>query len=95
MKKPKRLSHEFHPEPLFFETTFADIPLERFLELDAWKGISPAGIFEEIPLRIEPKLSDAELDQFLDDLLDSPDLEITPPDMLMSVGIPVERQGHQ
>ena len=38
------------------------------------------------PLGDKPTLSDTELDQFLDDLLDSPDLEITPPDMLMSVG---------
>ena len=30
-------------------------------------------------------LSDKELEQFIDDLLDSPDLEITPPDTLMSV----------
>jgi G3E family GTPase len=30
-------------------------------------------------------MSAEELDKFLDDLLDSPDLEITPPDLLMSV----------
>jgi hypothetical protein len=30
-------------------------------------------------------LSEEALDQFIDDLLDSPDLEITPPDTLMSV----------
>ena len=30
-------------------------------------------------------LSDEELEKFIDDLLDSPDLEITPPDTLMSV----------
>ena len=30
-------------------------------------------------------LSEEALDRFIDDLLDSPDLEITPPDMLVSV----------
>ena len=84
IEETKKIIAEFHPEPLFFETTYADIPLERFLELDAG-GISPAASLKG-PSSDRPKLSDAELDQFLDDLLDSPDLEITPPDMLMSVG---------
>ena len=84
IEETKKIIAEFHPEPLFFETTYADIPLERFLELDAG-GISLAASLKG-PSSDRPKLSDAELDQFLDDLLDSPDLEITPPDMLMSVG---------
>ncbi len=84
IEKTKEIIGRFHPDPLFFETTYADIPLERFLELDAVEK-SPAATLRE-SLSDRQKLTDAELDQFLDDLLDSPDLEITPPDMLMSVG---------
>jgi G3E family GTPase len=80
----KEIIARFHPDPTFFETTYADIPLERFLELEV--GEKPASGSAEDASSERPKLSDAELDRFLDDLLDSPDLEITPPDMLMSVG---------
>jgi G3E family GTPase len=80
----KKIIERFHPEPLYFETTYADIPVERFFELDEKKG-SPVRSTDGSPSNT-PVLSDNELDQFLDDLLDSPDLEITPPDMLMSVG---------
>ncbi|MCG6879107.1 MAG: GTP-binding protein [Deltaproteobacteria bacterium] len=80
----KKIISRFHPDPLFFETSYADIPLERFLELEGGKKPkteTSSGLASD-----RPKLSDVELEQFLDDLLDSPDLEITPPDMLMSVG---------
>jgi len=80
----KKIIERFHPEPLYFETTYANIPVERFFELDEKKG-SPVRSTDGSPSNT-PVLSDNELDQFLDDLLDSPDLEITPPDMLMSVG---------
>ncbi len=80
----KEIIARFHPDPLFFETTYADIPLERFLELEG--GKKPKTETSSGPSSDRPKLSNAELEEFLDDLLDSPDLEITPPDMLMSVG---------
>lgn len=80
----KGIIARFHPDPLFFETSYADIPLERFLELDD-RQISPADASDG-QVSEKPRLSDAELEKFLDDLLESPDLEITPPDMLMSVG---------
>ncbi|MCF8128071.1 MAG: GTP-binding protein [Deltaproteobacteria bacterium] len=80
----KEIIARFNPDPLFFETTYADIPLERFLELGPGEKPLPDA-WADHPLK-SPKLSDAELEKFLDDLLDSPDLEITPPDMLMSVG---------
>jgi G3E family GTPase len=84
IEETKEIIGRFNPDPLFFETTYADIPLERFLELDAVEKSPSASLRES--LSDGQKLSDAELDRFLDDLLDSPDLEITPPDMLMSVG---------
>jgi G3E family GTPase len=74
----KKLIHEFHPEPVFFETTYSDIPLDTFMFPEA-EGDPPHENGKT------PRMSEAELDKFVDDLLDSPDLEITPPDRLMSV----------
>ncbi len=79
----KKVICQFHPDPSFFETTYADIPLESFLDLTA-----PASPDPETPQPEKANttlLSDKELEKFIDDLLDSPDLEITPPDTLMSV----------
>ena len=75
----KEIIHQFHPDPLFFETTYADIPLEQFLELESGTSIPEVDSIKPTPLTSE------ELDKFLDDMLDDPNLEITPPDMLVSV----------
>jgi len=83
IEETKNVIRQFHPDPSFFETTYADIPLESFLDLTA-----PASPDPETPQPEKAnttRLSDEELEQFIDDLLDSPDLEITPPDTLMSV----------
>jgi G3E family GTPase len=81
----KGVVHQFHPEPKFFETTYADIPLDKFFDLELE---DPQEQRQSIPVTDKirrPKLSEQELDKFLDDLLDSPDLEITPPDTLVSI----------
>ncbi len=81
--KVKKVVHEFHPDPYFFETTYADIPLEQFLLPE-----EPAAQVDEDSVRKKRErrvLSENELDAFVDDLLDDPDLEITPPDRLLSV----------
>ncbi len=78
----KEVIGRFHPTPLFYDTTYAEIPLEPFFEFTA------AAPNSEGPLPQNPianPLSDEELDQFIDDLLDSPDLEMSPPDTLISV----------
>jgi G3E family GTPase len=72
----------FHPNPLFYDTTYAEIPLEPFFEFTA-AAPNSAGPLPQNP--IANPLSDEALDQFIDDLLDSPDLEISPPDTLISV----------
>jgi G3E family GTPase len=79
----KKVIRQFHPDPSFFDTTYAAIPLEPFFDLTA----SASGDLETPDRQNENSapLSDEELEQFIDDLLDSPDLEITPPDTLMSV----------
>jgi G3E family GTPase len=83
IENTKKVVRKFHPEPLFFETTYADIPLESFFNL-----ANPTSATPETSRLEKPNtklLSNEELEQFIDDLLDNPDLEITPPDALMSV----------
>ena len=81
--KIKQIVGEFHPDPLFFETTYSDIPLEQFFfedlreENNSTSPTSPEGT--------QRILSASELETYIDDLLDQPDLEITPPDALVSV----------
>jgi G3E family GTPase len=81
--KVKKVVHEFHPDPTFLETTYADIPLEQFLFPEG--QIAQADEDSVATKRERRVLSENELDQFVDDLLDDPDLEITPPDRLLSV----------
>ena len=79
----KRIISEHHPDPYFYETTFANIPLERFRlsrKAESAKQRDTAAAGKERPV-----LSSEELEAFIDSLLDSPDLEITPPDQLVSV----------
>ena len=81
----KDVVNQFHPEPSFFETTYADIPLNQFFDLEAEAPEDTRQATPVIDSSQRPMLSEEELDTFLDDLLDSPDLEITPPDMLVSI----------
>ena len=80
LKEIKDLIGQFHPDPIFFETTFADIPFDRFFFPE---GPSPALSAAEAGTR--PVMSSEALEKYIDELLDSPDLEITPPDRLVSV----------
>jgi len=79
----KKVIRQFHPDPSFFETTYAEIPLDSFFDFTAPGSSDPESPGPQN--KISARLSDEELEQFIDDLLDSPDLEITPPDTLMSV----------
>jgi len=79
----KKVICEFHPDPTFFETTYADIPLDTFFFFaEETEHVDKESALEKDK---RPALSEDELDKFIDDLLDSPDIEITPPDLLMSV----------
>lgn len=80
LKEIKDLIRQFHPDPLFYETTFADIPFDRFFFQET---PSPALSAAEVGTR--PVMSSEALEKYIDELLDSPDLEITPPDRLVSV----------
>ncbi len=83
INKIKQIVAEFHPDPVFFETTYSDIPLEQFVfeELREDNGSLPVD-----SAKSDKKiLSASELESYINDLLDQPDLEITPPDELVSV----------
>jgi len=85
IEKIKNVVRVFHPDPSFFETTYAEIPLEQFFDFDhALQDAATEEAGEHSGQKV-PKLSEEQLDQFIDDMLDSPDLEITPPDALVSV----------
>jgi len=79
----KKIIRQFHPDPSFIETTYSAIPLEPYFALTG--PAAPAADRQPPEKAGVARLSDEELEQFIDDLLDSPDLEITPPDTLVSV----------
>jgi G3E family GTPase len=81
IEKTKGLIRQFHPDPIFFETAYADIPLDHFFDLQPAPETKPGAL----ATGYSKLLTTEELDAFIDDLLDSPDLEITPPDTLVSI----------
>lgn len=79
----KEVVRQFHPRPSFFEATYADIPFGSFFFPEGLNAL-PDQVALPMAERL-PVLSEEELERFIEELLDSPDLEITPPDRLMSV----------
>lgn len=86
----KDVVRRFHPDPSFYETTYAQLPLDRFFDFD---GDQNSGVSDtKLTFEHADVLSEKQLENFLDDLLDDPDLEITPPDALVSVAY--QWEGH-
>ena len=83
VNKIKTVVEQFHPDPFYFLTRYADIPLERFFNWENKVLAQQTG--RQPTMDISPTLSMEQLEAYLDGLLDSPDLQITPPDMLMSI----------
>ncbi len=79
----KQIVSQFHPNPVFFETSYSDISLEPFF-FDELQGGS-SSLPPDSSQSGDRMLSAAELENYIDDLLDQPDLETTPPDALVSV----------
>lgn len=71
----KEIVKGHHPSPEFFETSFSDIPMDRF-----FSGFEPdrSGPADEAPVSSEL------LDRTIQDLLENPDANAIPPDRLMS-----------
>jgi G3E family GTPase len=82
IEESKKLIRELHPDPAFYEAVYADIPFERFFFPEEMMGTEAA--VETGKRKDLPPMTDGEMDKFLDDLLDNPDLELTPPDRLVS-----------
>jgi G3E family GTPase len=82
IEQAKEVIRGFHPNPIFYETAYTDIPLEAFFDFLA---VGP-GLAEGVPAAASESrvMSEAELEAYIDHLLDSPELEITPPDTLVS-----------
>lgn len=74
ISKIKNIIKKHHPSPEFFETRFADIPLERFIPQEPTKD--PAPILSDT--------TDQFIDQTIDQLLENPDPNTAPPDHLLS-----------
>ncbi len=72
----------YHPAPKFFETSYADIPFEHFFFGQKADDNQATSVFKKDGIA---ELSGEELESFIDDLLDQPNGEITPPDQLVSV----------
>ncbi len=78
----KQIVRKNNPEPLFFETTFSNIPLESFSFLGGKTTGSSSVEQTQAP---SPVLPPKELDNFIDNLLKQPGQEMSPPDQLASV----------
>jgi len=81
ISKVKNIIKEHHPSPEFFETTYADVPLERFIPVINKQEINNAGSLDASdPIPISP----AQLEEAIDNILENPDPDATPPDRLLS-----------
>jgi len=76
IQKVKQIVRKHHPNPDFFETTYADIPLGKFL---------PEVITSETQdMRQVKPVSEEALEAAIDTLLQNPGEAMTPPDRLVS-----------
>jgi G3E family GTPase len=71
----KRIIGTHNSSPEFYETTYADMPMERF-----YIKQQP----EALGTNTEDPISSRELDDAIDKLLENPDTNATPPDRLLS-----------
>ncbi len=78
----KKVVGQFHAAPVFFETTYADIPLGPFLRFKDQSRVHEN--VPDIPEKSRAALSADEFETFLDNLLDDPALENIPLDRLVS-----------
>jgi G3E family GTPase len=78
----KRVVHNFHPAPEFYETTYADMPLHKFFFRNT--GAVESGETVPISSDEEPQLALDQIDGYLNDMMDAITAGMTPPDCLMS-----------
>ncbi len=78
IEKIKDVIREFHPDPQFHETVYADMPLEKFF-LPQTAGDVRTGL-----PAAEVSMTSEELDRYLEEMMDSITAGMSPPDCLMS-----------
>jgi G3E family GTPase len=76
----KEIVRSLHPDPEFYETTYADIPVEKFFFSEAAATQAVAAVTS----KTSPLLTPEELEQYLEEMLETITSEMTPPDRLMS-----------
>lgn len=76
----KKVIRESHPSPVFYETTYSNIPFEKYFP-DMMPSVDAACPSVNGDSKV---LTDAELDVYIEELLNNPEMEITPPDQLVS-----------
>lgn len=80
IRRVKELVALHHPAPRFFETRYAELPVQPFFFPDAAAEDS-----QPAPAAgAGPALTEAELEEAIDQLLEDPNREVTPPDRLLS-----------
>jgi G3E family GTPase len=72
----KGIIRQHHPSPEFFETTYADVPLEKFIPV-----VNKVECREKSDMI---SISPEQLEQAIDEILENPDPDATPPDRLLS-----------
>jgi G3E family GTPase len=80
VQRVKDLIARHHPDPLFHETTYAQMPIERFFQCAVGERMGE----EPVGRPRGPSLSEEELEAAIDELLADPHGEVTPPDRLLS-----------
>lgn len=87
----KAVVREFHPDPRFYEATYADVPFGDLFSTGNLRGALGSGSSPAAPLgaleAAEPSLdlSPEALDEYIERLLDDETAEVTPPDRLQSL----------
>ncbi len=73
----KEVVREHHPDPVFHETTFAEVDVSHLL----LPGETEEAFSEEGP---DTPMTPEELDSYCEKLLEDPEAQVTPPDRLLS-----------
>jgi G3E family GTPase len=76
IRQIKKIVSEFHKNPDFFETTYSEIPLDKFFDFKVED--------KKISTEQETVLTSAELEKFIENLFDNPNPNLSPPDLLAS-----------
>ena len=76
IQKVKQIVAEHHPNPEFYETVYAELPLSKYLPENIEMETQSSGDSASLPAEA--------LDAFIDKLLAAPGISMTPPDRLVS-----------